>query len=165
MLEKNQLDGAPFEQRCFGTGETVEVPCGLVFRSIGYRGVPMPGVPFDEKRGLIPNDEGRILKDGAPAPGSYVVGWIKRGPTGILGENKPDSARVVQHLMEDVPKLKPCEKPDTDALLASIRERGVRIVTLEDWHKIDQAEIERGQAVGKPRERFTRIDEMLAVLD
>lgn len=165
VLEKNRLEGLAFEQRCMGTGETLELPCGLVFRSIGYRGKPIPGMPFQDKYGVFPNEDGRVLEGDAPRPGAYVVGWIKRGPTGILGANKPDSGKVVQNLLQDVPNLPPCQKPDTGALLDLIRDRGVRVVTLDDWHKIDQAEIARGEAAGKPREKFTRIEDMLAVLD
>lgn len=166
VLEQNALSGEPFKTKCRGTGETEELKCDLVFRSIGYRGIPMPGVPFRDDWGIVPNDHGRVTEeDGTPVPATYVAGWIKRGPSGIIGTNKPDSLETVNNLLEDVSSLTPCETPDSDAVLALLKERGKRVITMEDWKKIDAAEIARGKAVGKPRERFTAIAEMLAVLD
>lgn len=164
-LERNRLEGTPGNLKARGTGETIEIPCGLVFRSIGYKGIPMPGVPFDERRGIIPNREGRVLSDDAVVPGLYVVGWIKRGPSGIIGTNKPDSLETVKHLLEDVPHLSPCPERNTDALCALLRARGIRVVSFADWKKIDAAEQARGQALGKPREKFVRVEEMLHILD
>lgn len=158
VLEKNRLEGEPGALKARGTGEHVEIPTGLVFRSIGYKGIPMPGVPFDERRGVFPNEMGRI------EPGMYCAGWIKRGPSGIIGTNKPDSVESVAQLLADVPALTPCAEPDTGKVEALLAERGVRVVDTAGWRKIDAAEIARGQAVGKPRERFTRVEEMLAVL-
>lgn len=164
VLEKNRLEGEPFSLKARGTGELEEIPAGLVFRSIGYKGIPMPGVPFDEKRGVFPNTLGRILDGDAPAPGLYCAGWIKRGPSGIIGTNKPDSVETVEQLLADREKLTPCAEPSSDAVEALLKSRGVRIVDTAGWRKIDAAEIAAGQAVGKPRERFTRIEEMLAAL-
>ncbi len=158
VLEKNRLEGEPESLKARGTGEHVEIPAGLIFRSIGYKGIPMPGVPFDEKRGVFPNEKGRIR------PGMYCAGWIKRGPSGIIGTNKPDSVETVEQLLADVPTLTPCAEPDSAKLDALLAERGVRVVDTAGWRKIDAAEIARGQAIGKPRERFTRIEEMLAAL-
>lgn len=164
VLEKNRLEGEPFSLKARGTGELEEIPAGLVFRSIGYKGIPMPGVPFDEKRGVFPNTLGRILDGDAPAPGLYCAGWIKRGPSGIIGTNKPDSVETVEQLLADREKLTPCAEPSSEAVETLLKSRGVRIVDTAAWRKIDAAEIAAGQAVGKPRERFTRIEEMLAAL-
>ena len=164
VLERNQLSGEPGAQKATGTGITELVPCGVLFRSVGYRGVPLAGVPFDEKNGIIPNHEGRVLQDGQPLSGLYVAGWIKRGPSGIIGTNKPDSFETVKSLLADMPALARCAEPSHDALLALLKSRNVRVVTYEDWRLIDAAEIERGSVVGKPREKFTSIDEMLGVL-
>jgi ferredoxin--NADP+ reductase len=164
VLERNQLSGEPGAQKAAGTGITELVPCGVLFRSVGYRGVPLAGVPFDEKNGIIPNHEGRVLQDGQPLSGLYVAGWIKRGPSGIIGTNKPDSFETVKSLLADMPALARCAEPSRDALLALLKSRNVRVVTYEDWRLIDAAEIERGSVVGKPREKFTSIDEMLGVL-
>ncbi|MCC6697488.1 MAG: FAD-dependent oxidoreductase [Candidatus Hydrogenedentes bacterium] len=165
VLERNRLEGEPFKLRAVGTGEKHEMPCGLVFRSVGYRGVPIPGVPFDERKGRIPNDDGRIIIDGAPWAGHYAVGWIKRGPSGVIGTNKPDSQATAAALLADVPSLSPSPERDTNALLSLLRSRGVRPVSFADWQRIDAAEIERGKAKGKPREKFSRVEDMLALLD
>jgi len=164
VLEKNRMEGKPFNQHAVGTGELETLDCGILFRSVGYRGVPIPGLPFDERRGIIPNEEGRVFDEDIPVPCLYVVGWIKRGPSGVIGTNKPDSQATVQALLEDLPELEPCAQPSTQAVRDLLESRGVRAISFADWKKIDEAEIERGKAAGKPREKFTRIDEMLALL-
>ncbi len=164
-LEKNRLAGDAGDQWAEGTGETVEMDCGLFFRSVGYRGVPIEGVPFDDRRGVFPNQGGRITDGGAVLPGLYAAGWIKRGPSGVIGTNKPDSTETARNVLADLDGLAACAEPDTAALLAKLRGRGVRPVSYADWRAIDAAEVARGAAAGKPREKFTRIEEMLAVLD
>ena len=165
VLERNELVGEAFSLKARGTGETEELACGLVFRSVGYRGVPLPGVPFDEQRGVIPNEDGRVLDDETPVSGLYAVGWIKRGPSGVIGTNKPDSRATVASLLQDLPNLQPCPDPETDKVLALLKDRGVRVVSFEDWQIIDAAEVERGQASGKPREKYPSVEEMLATLE
>jgi ferredoxin--NADP+ reductase len=165
VLERNRLEGEPFRLRAVGTGELEELSCGLVFRSVGYRGVALHGMPFDEKHGVIPNIDGRILNGGDVLPGRYVVGWIKRGPSGVIGTNKPDSQATVAALIADVPKLQACTHRDGTGLLELLRSRNVRPVTFADWQRIDAAEIERGKPKGKPREKFSRIQEMLDILE
>lgn len=164
-LESNLLEGdTPFALKARGTGQSTEIPCGLLFRSIGYRGIAIPGIPFDERRGVLPNVGGRVTEDGAPLPGVYAVGWIKRGPSGIIGTNKPDSVETAKAVLEDVPSLPLCPTPSTDAVLALLASRKVQVVDLEGWRKIDAAEIGRGKEAGKPRERFTSVPEMLQTL-
>ncbi len=165
VLERNALDGEPFNLYARGTGEKEELPCGLVFRSVGYRGIAIAGVPFDEKRGVIPNVQGRIVESGSPIPGLYAAGWIKRGPSGIIGTNKPDSAETVKALLEDMPFLPPCPRRDSAGMARLLAERGVRAVTYADWQAIDAVEVARGQTAGKPREKFTRLAEFLAVFE
>ncbi|MCP5050503.1 MAG: FAD-dependent oxidoreductase [bacterium] len=168
VLETNGLSGEPFKQKARGTGEKVELPCGLLFRSIGYRGVPIEGVPFHESWGIFPNKEGRILESENSetiVPGLYTAGWIKRGPSGVIGTNKPDSIETANALLSDTEHLTPCPTPDSNALLELLRGRGVRVVSFEDWKKIDAAEIKNGEAVGKPREKFVTVTDMLNVLD
>ena len=165
VLEKNELIGEPFRVQSKGTGITEEIPCGLVLRSVGYRGAALPGVPFDEKRGVFPNENGRIICDSSDTRGLYVVGWIKRGPSGVIGTNKPDSQLTVQQLLTDIPDLALCEQPDSNLLQDALKARGVRVITFQDWEKIDAVEVTRGEAIGKPREKFTRISEMLDVLE
>ncbi len=165
VLERNRLEGEPFKLKAVGTGALEELPCGLVFRSVGYRGVAIPGVPFDERRGVIPNLDGRVVLESAVQPGRYVVGWIKRGPSGVIGTNKPDSQATVKALLEDMPNLKPCAHRDGVELLELLESRKIRHVTFMDWQRIDDAEIERGKLKGKPREKFARIQEMLDILE
>lgn len=152
------------------TDQTYTVPVGLVFRSVGYRGVPLPDVPFYDRWGTIPNDKGRVLTEhesGEAVTGSYVVGWIKRGPSGVIGTNKPDSVETVETLLADVQagKLLSPDAPSADAVDALLAERGVRVVTYADWQTLDKLELERGEAEGRPRVKFCRVDEMLAALD
>jgi ferredoxin--NADP+ reductase len=164
ILERNRLEGGPFQTRAVGTGILEELSCGLVFRSVGYRGVPIPGVPFDERRGVFPNQDGRIQNGVSRVPGLYAAGWIKRGPSGVIGTNKPDSQETAAAVLADAPTLEPCKIPNSDELKALLESRGVRPVTYSDWRRIDEAEIQRGKLKGKPREKFTRIPEMLEVL-
>jgi ferredoxin/flavodoxin---NADP+ reductase len=164
VLSKNRLEGEPFKQRAIGTGETTTMPCGLVFRSVGYHGVGIPDVPFDEASGVIPNEAGRVMLDDETAVGLYVAGWIKRGPSGVIGTNKPDSQETVGAILSDYLTLPQAPERDSDAVVALLNTRGVRVVSYDDWRAIDAAEIKRGEAVGKPREKFTRTSEMLAVL-
>jgi ferredoxin--NADP+ reductase len=163
-LEKNVLKGESHGQWSEGTGETEELSCSLFLRSVGYRGIPMPGVPFDEKKAVFPNAMGRILDGDKTVPGLYTAGWIKRGPSGVIGTNKPDAYETADALLEDLPSLAPCPSPSDDGLRARLKDQGIQVVSYDDWRKIDAAEIERGQAVGKPREKFTRLDDALNAL-
>ena len=164
VLAKNRLEGEPFNQQAKATGETYALACGILFRSIGYRGVPMPGVPFDERRGVFANAEGRITNGGAPVPGLYVAGWIKRGPSGIIGTNRACSVATVTSLMADLPNMTDGSRKGGEGLREILKSRNVRVVSYQDWKTIDAAEIRRGEPKGKPREKFTRVDEMLAAI-
>jgi ferredoxin--NADP+ reductase len=165
VLERNRLKGEPFKQWASGTGEKTTEPAHILFRSVGYRGVPIPGLPFDEKKGVIPSADGRVTEGDVVLPGLYVAGWIKRGPSGVIGTNKPDSYATVKSMLEDLPGLVPAPVPDTGALVEMLRGRGVRVVSFDDWRRIDAAEVEAGKACGKPREKFVRVADMLALLD
>jgi ferredoxin--NADP+ reductase len=135
----------------------ITVPADLVLRSIGYRGVPLPGVPYDE--GRIPNLEGRVLEvDGSARPGEYAVGWIKRGPVGLIGSNKKDAAETVAHLLEDLATQPRRHLTDLDAALAA---RGVHPSDLEDWRRIDEAEIDRGSIRGSERTKIEAWHDLL----
>ena len=145
-----------------------DLDVGLVFRSVGYRGVPLPGVPFDEKWGVILNQKGRVLDPDSKQPqlGEYTAGWIKRGPSGVIGTNKPDAAETVVAMLEDAAAgrvLTPGE-PDRAAAERLLRQRQPRLVTYPEWLRLNALEIERGQPRGRPRVKFTRVDEMLAAL-
>jgi ferredoxin--NADP+ reductase len=163
-LVRNRLAGEPFNQSAVATERVEDLPCGLVFRSIGYKGVAIPGLPFDPIRGVVPNKAGRIHANGAVLPRLFVTGWLKRGPSGIIGTNRADSLETVQALLEDLSTFSPTRAPGLDGILPILERRSARVVSLLDWLAIDGAEVERGTKVGKPREKFTRIDEMMSVL-
>jgi ferredoxin/flavodoxin---NADP+ reductase len=165
VVGRNELVEEGGTLRARDTGEREELECGLVLRSVGYTGIPIEGVPFDEKRGLILNEGGRILDshDAGHKTGHYTAGWIKRGPSGVIGTNKKDALETVQNLFEDVEgeKLLSPENPDPSAVEDLLRERNIRFITFEDWQAIDQAEVGRGEPHGRPRVKFVRVEEML----
>jgi ferredoxin--NADP+ reductase len=146
-------------------GEEVEtIGCGLVLRSVGYRAVPLPDVPFDERHFVLPNARGRVLgADGEPLPGVYAVGWIKRGPTGILGTNKRDAEETVSRLVEDLAAgaLAPPPDPGRDAVDALLAERAPDLVTVEGWRAIDGHELARGRSAQRPRVKLASREELL----
>lgn len=148
--------------------QTETLPCGLVFRSIGYKGVALPDVPFDAKNGVIPNQKGRVVdSQQCVIDGEYVVGWIKRGPSGIIGTNRPDSVESVESALEDVragKTLSPASV-ELEAIPALLQARGVDYTSYADWQTLDQAEQDRGAAQGRPRVKFSRIDDMLNVIN
>jgi len=160
-LEQTELVGPAFGQTCRGTGLTSILKCNLLFRSIGYRGRPLPGVPFDEAKGVIPNIAGRIGED----RGLYAAGWIKRGPSGIIGTNRADAVATVQSIAADLDSLDPRPKPGASPLRPLLASRGKRIVGYEDWLRIDAVERSRGESKGKPREKLIHINEMLSLLE
>jgi ferredoxin--NADP+ reductase len=165
VVGRNELvqtdDGAIRPTPVDGRIETID--CGLVLRSVGYRAVPLPEVPFDERSFVLPNEQGRVLgRDGEPLPGVYAVGWIKRGPTGILGTNKRDAEETASCLAEDLASgvLAPPHgsRDQMDALLA---ERKPDVVTVEGWRAIEAQELERGRVEQRPRVKFASRDELL----
>jgi ferredoxin--NADP+ reductase len=148
------------------TGEREAIECGVVFRSIGYRGIGLEGVPFDERRGIIPNEGGRITapEPGEHVAGQYVVGWIKRGPSGVIGTNKKDAQETVDNLVADATDGKlpsPAAAADPDSVVRLLDERAPDYVTFQGWQVIDVAERERGRPLGRPRVKFVQVDEML----
>ncbi len=166
-VQRNQLvDDGHGGTRAEGTAETFEIETGLVFRSIGYVGVPVPGLPFDARVGVIPNADGRITdgRGGAVIPRAYVAGWIKRGATGVIGTNKSDAHATVESMLADVGDLAgqpPRNARAVDELLAA---RGVHVASFIDWQVLDDLERAAGHSLGKVREKFTRVDEMMHVL-
>jgi ferredoxin--NADP+ reductase len=149
--------------------ERVEtLPVGLVFRSVGYRGVPLPGVPFNDKWAVILNEKGRVLDSASQQPrvGEYTAGWIKRGPTGVIGTNKPDAGETVACMMEDLARgatLEPAH-PHPEAIETLVRQRQPTYLSYADWRRLDELEVARGRALGRPRLKFTSVKEMLAAL-
>ncbi|MGA9315413.1 MAG: FAD-dependent oxidoreductase [Solirubrobacteraceae bacterium] len=159
------------------TGETEDIDAGLVMRAIGYRGIALPGVPFDERSATIPNEGGRVVAFNWPPagtreaassrvlPGEYAVGWIKRGPSGVIGTNKKDAQQTVDVLLEDLAAdkhLDPAE-PDPDAIERLLAERVPALVTYEGWSEIDRHEQSLGEPHGRPRVKLTRIEQLLRV--
>jgi len=150
------------------TGEFDDLPVGLVFRSVGYKGVPLAGVPFNDKWGVILNEKGRVLDPTSKQPvvGEYTAGWIKRGPTGVIGTNKPDAAETVACMMEDLAAdrvLHPAEA-SREAVERLVRERQPRCFSYQDWLRLNELEVQRGKETGRPRVKFTTIEDMLAAL-
>jgi ferredoxin--NADP+ reductase len=166
---RNRIEADDSGRLCaVSTGEEEVIQCGLVLRSIGYRGNPLPGVPFDERRGLIHNEGGRVLgEDGEPLPGEYAVGWIKRGPSGVIGTNKKDAADTVARVVEDAEagRLNEPPSPDPEEIEAWLQERVSGLVTWEGWQAIDEHERGLGEPHGRPRVKLVRVPEMIAVAE
>jgi ferredoxin--NADP+ reductase len=168
-LVRNKLAATPagtLQPRA--TDETEELPVGLVFRSVGYKGVPLPGVPFHESWGVILNERGRVIDPDSKLPviGEYTAGWIKRGPSGVIGTNKPDAAETVACMMEDRAQgrvLRP-EAPEAQAVEALLRQRQPLSFSFGDWRRLDELETAAGRRAGRPRIKFTSVDEMAAAL-
>jgi len=166
-LVPDQTD--PAKLRAQATAETETIPAGLVFRAIGYRGIPLPRVPFDERSGVIPNAGGRVTDaaSGETLAGEYVVGWIKRGPSGVIGTNKKDAQETVDAIFEDLASSNGArrtpEQPNAAAIEELLRERQPRLVSYEGWEAIDRHERAAGEATGRPRVKVTSIDEMLRI--
>ena len=150
--------------KAVATGRTERLAVDLVFRSVGYRGVPLPDVPFDEKTGTVPNAAGRVLSPTThnPLTGLYVAGWIKRGPSGVIGTNKPDAAETADAMVADFAAgaLPEPAEPDPAAIERLLRERQPCLITFDDWKMLDRIESERGQANGRPRVKMTEAEIM-----
>jgi ferredoxin--NADP+ reductase len=168
-LVKNELfvsDDGTLRPKATDTFE--EMPIGLVFRSVGYRGVALPGVPFYEKWGSIWNEKGRVteLETNNPVLGEYTGGWIKRGPSGVIGTNKPDALETVNCMMEDLEQgaiLNPSH-PEVSAAEDMVRKHKPDFVSWQDWLRLNEIEVSRGEELGRPRLKFTRVEDMLAAL-
>jgi len=161
---KNRLDpDGRGSVRAVATDEREIIPCGIVFRSVGYRGVALPGTPFDEASGTIPNAVGRVLDDsGMPVPGVYAAGWIKRGPTGVIGTNKKDATETVDHLLEDARAGLLGAAEDGGSLEELLALRGVEAVVYAGWQAIDARERAHGEEQGRPRVKLCTWDELLS---
>lgn len=154
-VERQQLDGSGGVR---GLGEIREIPAQLVVRSIGYRGRPIPGLPFDESAGTVPNEAGRVDRSG-----HYVAGWIKRGPTGVIGTNRSDAAETVATLLADADRLPRAPERDPAAILELLATGGVDYVTWDGWLRLDRYELELGQARGRERTKVAELAEMLKI--
>lgn len=165
-LVKNELyqtESGALRPRATDQFETLEA--GLVFRSVGYRGVPLPGIPFNEDWGLILNEKGRVLdtKRKKPLPGEYTAGWIKRGPSGVIGTNKADAVETVECMLEDMQAgifIKP-ELPEPECIVKFLSERQANAFSYAEWQKLNEKECQKGKAEGRPRVKFTDVDDMI----
>lgn len=164
VVERNRLEDQNGYLAAVGTGETETIEAQLVLRSVGYRGTALPSVPFDERRGVIPNSDGRVLDapGGTPLAGLYVAGWIKRGPSGVIGTNKADAMETVASLLaDDLPDVAAADA-DPAAVDALLDARGVNPFPLAAWLALDRAELAAGEASGRPRVKACRVTDMVA---
>jgi ferredoxin--NADP+ reductase len=146
------------------TGEREELECGLVLRSIGYLGTGLEGIPFDASRGLIPNESGRVVDpdSGEPVAGHYAVGWIKRGPSGVIGTNKKDANETFETILEDLAAgAIPNRVEPVQSIAELLDERGGNHITYMGWQAIDAAEVGAGEPHGRPRVKFCRVHDMI----
>jgi adrenodoxin-NADP+ reductase len=188
LFERTRLVPDPFnlKAKAQGTGEVVEFPASLAFRSIGYKSEGLPGyqelgIPFDDQLGVIPNDHlGRVVNDNEGwsdshtamvIPGLYCAGWVKRGPTGVIASTMDDAFSTAESISMDwyghLPFLNEGKGTGLgwDGVKVEAEKRGCRRVSWQDWKRIDAAEKAAGQQKGKEREKFTNVEDMLAVLD
>ncbi|HEV7210457.1 MAG TPA: NADP oxidoreductase [Blastococcus sp.] len=160
-VERTAVDA---EGRAMGTGELEVIPADLVVRSVGYRGTPLPGLPVDERSGTVPHEAGRVLRDGRPSPGEYAAGWIKRGPSGVVGHNKHDARETVAALLADAQDgTLRVEGPAGD-LVDTLVARGAEPVLLDDWRAIDAAEVALGETFGRARTTLHERESLLAAV-
>jgi ferredoxin/flavodoxin---NADP+ reductase len=165
LVAKNELQRDDSGRiRAVDAGERETIECGMVLRSIGYKGIPIEDIPFNERSGTISNEGGRVLDDGEAVPGLYSVGWIKRGPSGVIGTNKKDAQETVDHLFEDLEAGRipdPELAGDRGSIEKLLAERKPDHVTFEGWQAIDAAEVEAGRPHGRPRVKFCRVEELV----
>jgi len=161
-IVKNRIENG----RAVATDEEEVISCGMVIRSIGYRGTPLAGIPFDERRGLISNLGGRVLNhDGEPEVGEYVVGWVKRGPSGVIGTNKKDATDTVARILEDreAGRLNQPQDADPESAEKFLAQQCPELVTWEGWRAIDVHETGAGEPQGRPRVKLVRTGEMIEI--
>ncbi|MGE0799085.1 MAG: FAD-dependent oxidoreductase [Lautropia sp.] len=164
VVEKGRLTGPPFRQRTVPTGSETAIPCGLAFHCIGFRAMPLPGVPFDEKLGVFCSSEGRVMRAGSPIHGLYATGWSGRGASGVIGTNRAHSHAVVQSLLGDIERSRRPGRPGAAGLDDLLVSRAVRWVDHDDWLTLDRTEVERGKTRGKSREKLRSVDQMLRMV-
>lgn len=167
-LERNVLKQRNGKLSAAGSGETFTLDCGLVFRSIGYKGLPQPGLPYDAKSGTVPNQQGQVFnpETGAACLREYVAGWVKRGPSGVIGTNKPDAVESVRTMLQTFldEKWQPKEATGVAEIEALLESRQVDTVSFSDWKRLDEHEVRAGQESGKPRRKVSDPEEMLRII-
>jgi ferredoxin--NADP+ reductase len=160
-VERTAVDA---EGRATGTGEVERLAADLVVRSVGYRGIPLPGLPVDERTGTVAHEEGRVLRNGRRSTGEYVAGWIKRGPTGVVGTNKHDARETVASLLADATDGTLAVRGPAGDLVATLQARGAEPVLLDDWRAIDAAEVALGATHGRARTTLHERETLLAAV-
>jgi ferredoxin--NADP+ reductase len=168
ILGSERVEGVAVERTAIdadgalvGHGRQDRLAAQAVFRAVGYAGRSLQGLPFDDESAVVPNDEGRVT--GADDSATYVAGWIKRGPTGVIGTNKSDAAQTVRSLLADAPRLRPPPEPHPDAVTALLERRGVRYLRWDHWLLLDAHETAEGSRRGRPRLKVCSVDDMLAI--
>jgi ferredoxin--NADP+ reductase len=160
-IERTAVDG---DGRAMGTGELEVLRADLVIRSVGYRGIPLPGLPVDERSGTVPHEAGRVLRNGRRSPGEYVAGWIKRGPSGVVGTNKHDARETVAGLLADAADGTLRVGGPLGDLVDTLVARGAEPVLLDDWRAIDAAEVALGEKFGRARTTLHEREALLAAV-
>jgi len=171
LLGQDRVTGVEVERtavdadgRAMGTGEVDLLPADLVVRSVGYFGTPLPGLPVDEGSGTVPHETGRVLRDGRPSPGEYVAGWIKRGPSGVVGTNKHDARETVAALLADATDGTLTTSGPVGDLVEELVARGAEPVLIDDWKAIDAAEVALGATRGRARTTLHEREALLAAV-
>lgn len=160
-IERTAPDG---EGGVIDTGEFEVIPMQSLYRAVGYLGSPLDEIPFDEARGVIPNEQGRVVDlEGAQVPGVYATGWIKRGPVGLIGHTKSDAMETLECLMADSESWWQPEHTDGAIIPRLLSERGVPYTTIEGWHRLDEHELTLGEAAGRTRIKVVSRREMTRV--
>jgi ferredoxin--NADP+ reductase len=172
LLGSERVEGVEVERTALNAdgavvarGQNRVIPAQLVVRSVGYRGEPLPGVPHDAGTGRVPHAEGRVIRDGEFSPDEYVTGWIKRGPTGVIGTNKSDAVETVTSLLHDVHDGALVPHGRVGALAALLASLGIEPLGIEGWHRIDAAEVELGVSHGRVRTTLAHRSELLAAAE
>lgn len=165
IFEKTSFAGPAFKQNTIKTGEFLELPCGLAITCVGFRGVDFKGLNINDSNGALMNTNARLINEHQEIlQGYYAAGWVKRGPQGVIGTNRECALDTVKYILEDIKELTIISAPGKPALISWLTQKNVRFVTFQDWQIINDAEIRRGQKLGKPREKFTTVVEMLACI-
>lgn len=164
-FEETYLEGTPFNQTCKSLDKKVEISCGLAFTSIGFRGALLENLPVNEPKRTLSTQDSKLLgRDAVIIKGLYAAGWVKRGPQGVIGTNRECAQHTVDSILKDTPALLQTSVEGKAGLLKILNKKNIRYVTFDDWKVIDQKEVENGLLLGKPREKFVTVKEMLDCL-
>tara|TARA_R110002050_G_scaffold1244_4_gene8649 strand:+ start:81789 stop:83168 length:1380 start_codon:yes stop_codon:yes gene_type:complete len=165
FFEETYLEGTAFKQTCQSLDSVIEIPCGLAFTSVGFRGAILEDLAVTEPKRTLTNQHSKLLgSDGKIFEGLYAAGWIKRGPQGVIGTNRECAQDTVDNIVKDAPALLQKSAEGEAGLLKILNIKNIRYTTFEDWKVIDEKEVEKGKTLGKPREKFITVDAMLACL-